>query len=70
MLAAILTAFGAQGVSFLKIESRPTREAMGSYLIFLDCPGAATDEPIRRGIAAVEAGDLAAVRILGSFPVG
>jgi prephenate dehydratase len=52
-----------------RIESRPRRCGLGSYMFFIDLDGSAGDETVAAGIAALRerAGN---VRVLGSYQVG
>lgn len=68
-LAAALTEFGSRGIDLTRIESRPTRTELGTYLFFLDCVGHIDDQPVGAALAALREG-CADVRYLGSWPVG
>lgn len=62
-----LEPFRANGVSLLRIESRPSRRKKWEYIFFIDIPGHAQDEPVARALAALKE-QAASVRILGSYP--
>ena len=42
-LGRILDEFALRGINLTKIESRPTKQALGEYCIFLDCAGHITE---------------------------
>ncbi|MEB3023782.1 prephenate dehydratase [[Mycobacterium] crassicus] len=68
-LAAALTEFGSRGIDLTRIESRPTRTELGTYLFFLDCVGHIDDGTVADALQALRQG-CADVRYLGSWPVG
>ncbi len=68
-LAAALTEFGSRGIDLTRIESRPTRTELGTYLFFLDCVGHIDDEAVAEALQAL-GGTCADVRYLGSWPIG
>lgn len=67
-LAAALTEFGSRGIDLTRIESRPTRTELGTYLFFLDCVGHIDDDAVAEALAALR-GSCADVRYLGSWPI-
>ena len=67
-LVRCLSEFAFRGVNLTRIESRPRREGLGSYLFFADCDGRADDgSPVADAIAALR-GQAEVVRVLGSYP--
>ncbi|HEU0190357.1 MAG TPA: prephenate dehydratase [Mycobacterium sp.] len=68
-LVAALTEFGSRGIDLTRIESRPTRARLGTYVFFLDCVGHIDDGAVSAALQALEA-RCADVRYLGSWPVG
>jgi prephenate dehydratase len=54
-------------VNLTRIESRPRRVGLGSYMFFCDLEGAAASPGVAAAIAALR-GHCEAVRVLGSFP--
>jgi prephenate dehydratase len=68
-LAAALTEFGSRGIDLTRIESRPTRTELGTYLFFLDCIGHIDDHAVEEALQALRGG-CADVRYLGSWPAG
>ncbi|MEB3033612.1 prephenate dehydratase [[Mycobacterium] nativiensis] len=69
VLAAALGEFGSRGIDLTRIESRPTRTQLGTYLFFLDCVGHIDDRAVGETLQALRQG-CADVRYLGSWPVG
>ncbi len=66
-LVAALTEFGIRGIDLTRIESRPTRTELGTYLFFLDCMGHLDDRAVGEALAALHRRG-AEVRYLGSWP--
>ncbi|BBX24792.1 prephenate dehydratase [Mycolicibacter terrae] len=66
-LAAALTEFGSRGIDLTRIESRPTRTELGTYLFFLDCVGHIDDPAVGEALQALRQ-SCADVRYLGSWP--
>lgn len=66
-LVAALTEFGIRGIDLTRIESRPTRTELGTYLFFLDCVGHIDDGAVAEALQAVHR-RCADVRYLGSWP--
>ncbi|OHU87040.1 prephenate dehydratase [Mycobacterium talmoniae] len=68
-LVAVLTELGVRGIDLTRIESRPTRTELGTYLFFLDCVGHIDDSPVAEALKALHR-RCADVRYLGSWPTG
>jgi len=66
-LVACLGEFAARGVNLTRIESRPRKQGLGSYMFFADLDGAAHDAPVADSLAALTA-HVETLRVLGSFP--
>jgi prephenate dehydratase len=66
-LVACLSAFAQRGVNLTRIESRPRREGLGSYMFFVDMEGRVDDPHVQEGLAAVHQ-HAEVVRVIGSFP--
>jgi prephenate dehydratase len=65
-LVRCLGEFAEREINLTKIESRPRRERLGSYMFFVDLIGRAQEEPVAAAIAGV--GRLCEeVRVLGSY---
>jgi prephenate dehydratase len=66
-LLEILTEFAVRGVNLTRIESRPTKGALGQYCFSIDCEGHIEDARVGDAIAAIHR-ICADVRFLGSYP--
>jgi prephenate dehydratase len=66
-LVACLSAFARRGVNLTRIESRPRRQGLGSYMFFVDMEGRVDDPHVQEGLAAVRR-HTEVVRVIGSFP--
>ncbi|HMD57788.1 MAG TPA: prephenate dehydratase [Solirubrobacteraceae bacterium] len=65
-LVRCLNEFADRGINLTRIESRPRRERLGSYMFFADLVGCAEQEPVASALAGVAA-ICAEVRVLGSY---
>jgi prephenate dehydratase len=68
-LAEALTEFGIRDIDLTRIESRPTRTELGTYVFFLDCVGHIDDIAVAEALKALHR-RCADVRFLGSWPTG
>lgn len=68
-LLGALTEFGIRGIDLTRIESRPTRTALGTYVFFIDCVGHIDDDAVAEALKALHR-RCAVVRYLGSWPTG
>ncbi|VBA60269.1 Prephenate dehydratase [Mycobacterium attenuatum] len=68
-LVAALTEFGMRGIDLTRIESRPTRTELGTYVFFVDCIGHIDDDAVAEALKALHR-RCADVRFLGSWPTG
>jgi prephenate dehydratase len=68
-LVAALTEFGIRDIDLTRIESRPTRTELGTYIFFLDCVGHIDDNAVAEALKALHR-RCADVRYLGSWPTG
>lgn len=66
-LVRCLSEFAFRGVNLTRIESRPRRDRLGSYVFFLDMDGHVSAGPIGDAVAAL-ASQTEVVRVLGSYP--
>lgn len=66
-LLEILTEFSVRGVNLTRIESRPTRKALGDYYFSIDCEGHVEDARVGEALAGLHR-VCASVRFLGSYP--
>jgi prephenate dehydratase len=67
-LVRCLSEFAFRGVNLTRIESRPLKQGLGSYVFFLDCEGNASAGPVADAIEGLR-GQAEVVRVLGSYPV-
>ncbi|BBY99339.1 prephenate dehydratase [Mycolicibacterium fallax] len=67
-LAAALSELGMRGIDLTRIESRPTRRQLGTYVFFVDFIGHVDDEAVAEALKALHR-RCAEVRYLGSWPV-
>ena len=68
-LVAAMTEFGIRDIDLTRIESRPTRTELGTYMFFLDCVGHIDDNAVAEALKALHR-RCADVRYLGSWPTG
>jgi prephenate dehydratase len=65
-LVRCLSEFADRDINLTRIESRPRRERLGSYMFFADLLGRADREPVRSALAGLGT-ECAEVRVLGSY---
>ncbi|TDL11489.1 prephenate dehydratase [Mycolicibacterium obuense] len=68
-LAMAMTELAIRDIDLTRIESRPTRTELGSYMFFLDFVGHIDDAPVAEALRALHR-RCADVRYLGSWPTG
>jgi prephenate dehydratase len=66
-LVRCLDEFARREINLTKIESRPRRKRLGSYMFFADLSGSAQDEPVADAIAGLAA-MCEEVAVLGTYP--
>ena len=66
-LLEILTEFAVRGVNLTRIESRPTRRALGDYFFSIDCEGHVDDARVAETLKGLHR-ICARVVFLGSYP--
>jgi prephenate dehydratase len=66
-LLAILTEFAVRGVNMTRIESRPTKKALGDYFFSVDVEGHVADARVSEALMGLHRVCLD-VRFLGSYP--
>ncbi len=67
-LNMILSEFAYAGVNITMIQSRPTKQALGDYMFFLDLEGRSDDPALQTALNCLRL-KLREVKILGSYPV-
>ena len=68
-LVSAMTEFSIRDIDLTRIESRPTRTGLGTYIFFLDCVGHIEDNAVAEALKALHR-RCADVRYLGSWPTG
>ena len=66
-LHAILGQFAARSINLSKLESRPTKQALGDYCFIIDFEGHIADAVVSDCLRDLHA-ELAGVKFLGSYP--
>jgi prephenate dehydratase len=67
ILYEILGEFASRKINLTKIESRPSKKALGDYLFFIDLEGHREDRKVKEALRGVES-KTAMLRVLGSYP--
>ncbi len=68
-LVSAMNEFSIRDIDLTRIESRPTRTELGTYVFFLDCVGHIEDSAVSEALKALHR-RCADVRYLGSWPTG
>lgn len=68
-LTEALVELSGRGINMTRIESRPRRSGLGSYLFFIDLDGRGDEGIVAEGIEGLR-GQAETVRVLGSYQVG
>ncbi|MGC8480314.1 MAG: prephenate dehydratase [Acidimicrobiales bacterium] len=66
-LLEIINHFASRGINLTKLESRPSKRAIGEYCFIIDFEGHYQDEAVRACMEDIRRGD-AVVKWLGSYP--
>ena len=66
-LLLILSEFAYRHVNLSKVESRPSKQALGHYVFFIDVDGSIEDTPVAQAIKCL-ACKLPWLKVLGSYP--
>jgi prephenate dehydratase len=66
-LLMILSEFAFGDINLLKIQSRPTKLALGEYMFFVDLAGHVDDENVALALSSLRL-KLREVKVLGSYP--
>lgn len=67
-LLMILTEFAYAGLNLTKVQSRPTKQALGQYMFFVDFEGSITDPEVQTALSCLRL-KLREVKVLGSYPI-
>jgi prephenate dehydratase len=67
-LYEILGEFASKNIDLTKIESRPTKKALGDYVFYIDIQGHIEDKMIKDTISKIK-GKVGMLKILGSYPI-
>ncbi len=68
-LVSCLAELSNRGVNLTRIESRPLKQGLGSYMFFLDLEGRDSEPHVAEALEGLR-GHVEVLRVLGSFPVG
>ncbi|MGV0603570.1 prephenate dehydratase [Mycolicibacterium sp. XJ1904] len=68
-LVSALTELAVRDIDLTRIESRPTRTGLGTYIFFLDCVGHIDDDAVAEALKALHR-RCSDMRFLGSWPTG
>lgn len=66
-LVEVLQVLSSRGLNLTRVESRPTRRQLGTYVFLVDCEGHRLDPLVAEAIGEVEQRALW-LRVLGSYP--
>ncbi len=66
-LLEILSEFASRSINLTKIESRPTKKALGEYYFFIDMEGHVEDPPVAEALSRLKF-ILRKLKFLGSYP--
>ncbi len=67
ILHEILGEFAVRNINLTKIESRPSKKALGDYLFFIDFEGHREDAKVKEALEGVKR-KTAMLKVLGSYP--
>ena len=67
-LYEVLGEFALRGLNLTKIESRPSKRALGDYMFYIDCEGHLEEAKIKEALEGVEK-KAAMLKILGTYPI-
>jgi prephenate dehydratase len=64
----VLGEFAQRGINLTKIESRPSKRALGDYMFHIDCEGHLEEAEIKEALKGVEK-KATTLKILGTYPM-
>ncbi len=67
-LYEVLGEFALRGLNLTKIESRPSKRALGDYMFYIDCEGHLEEAEIQEALEGVEK-KATMLKILGTYPI-
>ena len=67
-LLMILSEFAYANINLTKIQSRPTKQALGDYMFFVDIEGSVYDPDVQTALSCLRL-KLRNVKVLGSYPI-
>ena len=67
LLYAVMGEFARRGINLTKIESRPTKVELGTYVFLVDLEGHREDPVVREALEAVR-GHVSHLKVFGSYP--
>jgi prephenate dehydratase len=67
LLMTVLDEFALRDINLTKIESRPTKQALGEYCIFIDAIGHVTEARMAEALRSVHR-HVAELKVLGTYP--
>jgi prephenate dehydratase len=67
-LYEVLGEFALRGLNLTKIESRPSKRALGDYMFYIDCEGHLEEAEIQEALEGVEK-KVVMLKILGTYPI-
>lgn len=67
ILYEILKEFAGRDINMTKIESRPSKEALGDYLFFIDFEGHREENTVKETLNSLKS-KVATLKIIGSYP--
>ncbi|MBS3815053.1 MAG: prephenate dehydratase [Hadesarchaea archaeon] len=67
ILEEILREFADRNINLTKIESRPSKKALGDYLFFIDLEGHRKDSLVSEALEIIEP-KVATLKVIGSYP--
>nr|QNO55966.1 prephenate dehydratase [Methanosarcinales archaeon ANME-1 ERB7]QNT35778.1 prephenate dehydratase [uncultured Methanosarcinales archaeon] len=67
-LYEVLGEFALRGLNLTKIESRPSKRALGDYMFYIDCEGHLEEAEMQEALKGVEK-KAAMLKILGTYPM-
>ena len=67
ILYSVIGEFATRGINLAKIESRPTREALGRYIFLVDLEGHRDDDVVGAALREIER-QTSTLKVFGSYP--